>query len=691
MENEEIETLAETKALSGYIPNASGLSYGGYNGYVYYIQWSATQSQANNSSTITAKWVMKKVASNDQSFNNTGTSSVTLSIGGVSSTTNVSFDMRNSAVGTTKVLKTYTRTVSHDDIGKLSLTISGSHNTGISWGTKSTSAKVTLNDIPRASIPTVTGTLQLGSTITINTNRASTNFTHTIRYGWGATSGTIATNVATNTTWTIPNDLATGIPNGTTGTLRIYCDTYNGSTSVGTRYVDKTVTIPNTTTFKPTISGCTLVEAVTGLNTQFGGFVQAQSKINGTVNASGVYGSTIKAYEIAINGASYNSNTFTTDLLLNSGTNNCVVKVIDSRGRSATQTFTYNVFAYTVPTITKFTVSRCDTDGTLNDEGANVKATVNAIISAVDNKNTKTFKILYKKQSETSWTTVTLSNTNYTFNSSQVINNIDVDNEYDFRLEVTDYFGTIDKSVELATAFTLFDFNASGKGLAIGKVSSKDALEINMDIYDKFDTRIRNGVALYESGGSTDPNTSIEELILTNHENNPSGTLRSFFFIKTMFYSTKSQTATRRQIAYPYTGTNGVYTRYYAEATGWSDWRLISSNVNITTGGSPVPTGRVIDGKIEYVKRINFGALPNATSKRVATGLTLSTITITDVKAMPRQTNGDVNVLPFPHPSTVTSNIAIYFRATDNTMVVDSGTYDRSAFTMKVDIYYINN
>lgn len=679
-------------ALSGYIPSIEGAPYGGYNGYVYYIQWTATQSQANNSSTITAKWIMKKVSSSDQSFNNTGNSTVTLNIGGVSSTTNVSFDMRNSSVGTIKVLKTYTRTISHNDVGKLSVAISGNHVTGISWGTKSTSGTAVLNDIPRASIPTVTGTLQLGSTITINTNRASTSFTHTIRYGWGSSSGTIASNVTTSKTWLIPNSLATGIPNGTSGTLRIYCDTYNGSTLVGTRYIDKTVTVPNTATFNPSITACTLSEAVEGLNTQFQGFIQTQSKINGTVTASGVYNSTIKSYEITINGATYNTQTFTTDLLLTSGSNNCVVKVTDSRGRSATQTFTYNVLEYAVPTITSFKVSRCDTDGTLNDEGASVKALVNATISSVNNKNTKSFKILYKKQSEETWTTVTLSDTSYTFNNSQIINNIDVDNEYDFKLEVTDYFGTVDKTVEVATAFTLLDFNASGKAMAIGKVSSKEnGLEINMPIFDRFDTQIMNGLANYETGGATDPNTTIDELILTNHQNNPSGTARAYFFIRTMFFLTKSQTATRRQVAYPYTGTNGVYTRYYSEDMGWSDWRLISSNVNITTGGAAVPTGRVIDGKLEYVKRINFGNLPNATSKRVATGLTLANITITDVKAMPRQANGDVNVLPFPHPSTVTSNIAIYLRATDNTIVVDSGTYDRSAFSMKVDIYYINN
>lgn len=574
MSDENIETLAEAKALDGYIPNQNGASYGTPNTYVYYIEWGATQSQANNSSTITAKWVMKKVASDNQSYNNTGNSEITLEIGGVSSTSKVSFDMRNSAIGTIKVLKTFTRTITHNAEGKLSVSISGKHVTGISWGTKTASATVELNDIPRASVPTIEGTLELGSTITIKTNRASVNFTHTLRYGWGAMSGTIAENVQTNKTWTIPLNFATGIPNGTSGTLRIYCDTYNGSSLVGTRYIDSTVKVPNTADFNPTISGCSLIEAVEGLNSQFSGFVQTKSKISGTVSASGVYNSTIRAYEVMINGATYNTKTFTTDLLLSSGSNDCVVKVIDSRGRSATETFTYNVFAYSVPIIENFAVARCDTDGTLNDEGASAKAIFNTTISSVDNKNTKSFKILYKKQSEEIWTTITLSNDSYILNSSQVINNIDVDSEYDFKLVSTDYFSEVDKTVELATAFTLLDFNGNGRAMAIGKVSEKqNALEVNIPIFDRFDTQIRNGLAAYISGGE-DANTTLDEIALCG-KNVPLGT-GNLFYVRTMFYSNKTATTNRTQVAFPYSNiSQGVYIRVFFN-NAWSDWKKIS-------------------------------------------------------------------------------------------------------------------
>lgn len=42
--------------------------------------------------------------------------------------------------------------------------------------------------------------------------------------------------------------------------------------------------------------------------------------------------------------------------------------------------------------------------------------------------------------------------------------------------------------------------------------------------------------------------------------------------------------------------------------------------------------GRIIDGKKEYGKRIKFGTLPNATSKKVQTGL--SSVTLTKIEGM---------------------------------------------------------
>lgn len=74
--------------------------------------------------------------------------------------------------------------------------------------------------------------------------------------------------------------------------------------------------------------------------------------------------------------------------------------------------------------------------------------------------------------------------TGYTLSTSIITGAVfSVDSAYDVRLSVTDYFTTTRKTVEIPTAFTLLDFNASGRGVAFGKVSEvADGMEVGLDM-----------------------------------------------------------------------------------------------------------------------------------------------------------------------------------------------------------------
>jgi hypothetical protein len=57
------------------------------------------------------------------------------------------------------------------------------------------------------------------------------------------------------------------------------------------------------------------------------------------------------------------------------------------------------------------------------------------------------------------------------------------ESSYDIRLTVKDYFTTISSVIDIPTAFTLLDFNASGKGIAFGKVSEEaNGMEIDLPL-----------------------------------------------------------------------------------------------------------------------------------------------------------------------------------------------------------------
>ncbi|MGC4388095.1 DUF859 family phage minor structural protein, partial [Streptococcus suis] len=88
------------------------------------------------------------------------------------------------------------------------------------------------------------GNCVIGNNVTININRQNDSFTHTVRYWWGDKKGTIATNVGTSCSWTIPNDFANDIPNSTSGTGTLFVDTYSGNTLTGTQQLSFTATVP---------------------------------------------------------------------------------------------------------------------------------------------------------------------------------------------------------------------------------------------------------------------------------------------------------------------------------------------------------------------------------------------------------------------------------------------------------------
>ena len=369
----------------------------------------------------------------------------------------------------------------HNNDGTKTLTCSAWIDMNTPLTSSEQSYSQTLSTIPRASKPTLSSSsVTMGNSVTISTNRASSSFTHSLYYQIGSGGwNTIGTGIGTSKSWTVPLNLANSTPNSTSLSVKLWLETYNGSIYIGANSVSLTANVPSSVV--PTINSVNLSEAVSGIYAQFGAYVQGKSKISGSISASGSYSSTIKSYSVSINGASYTSSSFTTGFLTTSGSNTCSVTVKDSRGRTKSQSVTFNVVAYANPAINSFSVSRCDQDGAANDEGDCAKCVVSASISSVNNGNAKSFQIKYKKISETEWNVFDLDNTNYTINATQIIQNIDTESEYNFKIVATDFFSFAEYSHNLSTAYTLVDYNQSGKGMAIGKVSTQNAFEINMD------------------------------------------------------------------------------------------------------------------------------------------------------------------------------------------------------------------
>lgn len=429
-----------------------------------------SQSVANNTSNVT---VSVRVYRTNTGYTTYGTGTVYCTINGTQYTESITSDdkITNSGI----VLFSKTLNITHNADGTKTLATSA-RITHDQFSSSSQSYSQALTTIPRATTPTVSASsVDMGASITINMPRASSSFDHTLTYKFGSATGTIGSDLATSKAWTVPLSLASQIPNGTSGTCTITCKTYNGSTLIGTKTVSFTAKVPSSVV--PSISTLTIAEATTGLAAQFGAYIQNKSKLKVTITAAGSYSSTISSYKTTIAGKSYTGNSVTSGLLTSSGSVTVSTTVTDSRGRTATKSSTVSVLAYTAPKITKFSALRTN---------AGVQVSMNFSIASLGDKNTRSYVLSYKPKTGDTWEQLA-SGSVYTYNSSQTFSQgFSTESSYDLQLVVKDYFGDSSAAIayaEIPTAFTLLDFNASGKGMAFGKVSEiENQMEVDMDM-----------------------------------------------------------------------------------------------------------------------------------------------------------------------------------------------------------------
>lgn len=379
------------------------------------------------------------------------------------------------ASGTTKI--------QHDNDGTKKFNI---NFTGWFYSSTNVSGNTTfeLETIPRASSFGDVEGITMGSNMTIDINSNSDNFTHSLWYSFGTkTWQAIGSGLKDSATFKIPLTLANEIPNDTYGAMTLILRTYNGTTQVGNdQTVAYKVYVPSSVV--PSISEISVSEATNGLATQFATYVQYKSKLKVAVTAAGSYGSTIKSYNTTVNGTKYKEASFTTGAINTSGKITITTTVTDSRGRTATDSEEVNITAYYDPKATTLEAARCNSDGTLNNDGTYVKLTYKYDIASVNSKNSKSAKIQYLNGS--TWTDISgASFTAYTGNSSTVpTKTFSVDTGWQFRLVVSDYFGPQYNYAEVSTGFTLMNYNADGTGIGFGKVSEKsNAVEFGLAPY----------------------------------------------------------------------------------------------------------------------------------------------------------------------------------------------------------------
>lgn len=459
-----------------------------------------------------------------------------------------------------------TEEIGHNNDGTKTVTLSGVWCSAISGGwapySLSVSGEVTLPTIPRATTPGIGG-VTMGETAHISLPRASSGFTHTLRYVFGGAAETIASGVTTGYDWLVPQSLAAQIPDAASGKGTLTCETYSGSTLIGTKSVTFTASVPGS--MKPAVlSGWA---AVTYDNSgtaaeNMAAWVQGYSKAKAAFDASKVtcrQGAGVSKFSITYLGKTTEGNPCRTETISTTGaTVRCTVT--DSRGLTAWEDFSIALLEYAPPALVGADLFRSDGEGTAADGGAHIAGVARVRYSELGGLNSVTLKGYWKSVGGGYGAGETLTVGTVGLVTGDV--EISPDRSYVALLVLTDSLGNTARYEEnIPTEKVAFHLKEGGKGAAFGKAAETEGvLELAEDWHLKLT-------------GATDLNAAAEKIAVLD----PGGVVR---------YRTKAEL--QGDLAADYIvsqGTSGIWT-FRKWASGVAECWLESELT--LTGSTPV-------------------------------------------------------------------------------------------------------
>lgn len=349
--------------------------------------------------------------------------------------------------------------ITHNDDGskKVSVTASSpdlAQASGYGPYTGTASGEVELTTIPRASLVTCADG-NIGSSTTINIQRATDTFKHTLKYNFGNKSGTIATKISdTSYGWTIPTDFYSQIPNAKSGQGIIICETYNGDTLIGENECTFNATVLEETN-KPTITA-TIVDsnaktkALTGNENKL---IKYFSNAKVTVNATAKNSATIASQKVTCGDGK--STEKTTDTLEGVESGTFTLTCTDSRGFPASNIVTKEIINYIKLAITSIEIGREST--TSDTVNVSLKGNYyNNSFGAASNSLTLKWRYRVKDGEWSTYTIITPTITNNIFSYTGILGtNFSYKTAYEFEIVAEDKLMTdpkirpVDKGIPL--------------------------------------------------------------------------------------------------------------------------------------------------------------------------------------------------------------------------------------------------
>lgn len=340
--------------------SCSGNGARGHHKFTLNVSESYVSGSSENFSDISWELVLSPIQNGwDWYYSSTVPVSWSVNIGGNSYNGNI---MNYNGSATVTVGSGNTR-IYHNDDGSKSISFSFSvwDNVSANYlpGSANGNGSMSLTNIARASEINCSSPY-IGDTATITISKKSSSLTSTIWYVFGNVTNTIATKtydtvIAFNTN-SVKLQLYAQIPNSQSGYGTMYCETFSGNNSIGTKSCTFYL-YAKESDCKPTLN-ISVVDTNSDVTTLLGSntkFLKYLSKPQVTFTMTAKYSSTITSYTMGVDNKYYYTSSKTFDTIEN---NVITGYVSDSRGFTTNTSITLDMIDYIKLHIDKFEVSR---------------------------------------------------------------------------------------------------------------------------------------------------------------------------------------------------------------------------------------------------------------------------------------------------------------------------------------------
>lgn len=365
------------------------------------------------------------------------------------------------------------------------------------------------------------------------------------------------------------NTLRALTPNSKTLAVRETVCAMNGNTELSASYKDYTMTVVDASpTFNASYQDTNSTTTAITQNNQL--IIRNNSTLEIDVtNATAYKSATLSSIKAELNGTIYNGTLNNGSATFNIGTINvsenitAVVTLTDSRGFSTNQNVNIQVLDWVLPTA----IINLQRENNFYSE---TNINVNAEYSSLDNKNTISIKVRYKKVSDATYS-------NWTTLQDDVTQQFTLDNNYEWNVQVVleDRLGTTTYNLVLNRGIPIAFFDRLKRSLGINCFpEDTESLEVDGE-------NILTRIAGYGQGANqvtgdwnTACGTASGFYMGNGLSNSPAGaTVDGWWWIIHLVHNSEYQ----RQIAFSFLNNGEVYTRIMNNGT-WSAWTTTGSN-----------------------------------------------------------------------------------------------------------------